>query len=371
MGAPTEHRSSLRTTTRSAVAQNRAPCGRSLWMPATGFTLLALVSALLVHTDADSRPAAACRGLTGLVFYGHSSSVPRHYGRLTETRGGGGLSLLPLAENAGRPMSAVMQLAFAGGKLKSDDDEPAATISSEPPPRTPQPVRFFSGLTDWAVLQRAPDAANVFGMLGEGGTAAKVTVSSETGTESMYEVAAVTDGHAWKATLKPTPSGGGDVTITVTCTGCTNQTAAVLRHVSFGDVYYCAGQSNMWLPLGNTLTRNATVSALAKGEYRNIRLVAGDSQIQAQTCGWAYSHDSSQTLGSSASTDHTSKCGWQTAAAAATDGLCSGVTQLQANGTSVGTCSLERFSAACYCECLGYTHVSEAAAVVLEFDSKR
>ena len=345
-------------------------------MPATGFTLLALVPALLVHADADSRPAAACRGLTGLVFYGHSSSVPRHYGRLTETRGGGGLSPIPLAENAGRSMSAVMQLAFAGGKLKSDDDEPAAaTISSSPPPppRTPQPVRFFSGLTDWAVLQRAPDAANVFGTLGDGGTAARVTVSSETGTDSMYEVAAVTDGHAWKATLKPTPSGGGDVTITVTCTGCTNQTAAVLRHVTFGDVYYCAGQSNMWLPLGNTLTRNATVSALAKGEYRNIRLMAGDSQIQAQTCGWAHSDDSSQTLGSSASTDHTSKCGWQTAAAAATDGLCSGVTQFQANGTSlsVGTCSLERFSAACYCECLGCTHISEAAAVVFEFDPKR
>ena len=85
-------------------------------MSATGFGLMALVSAALIH--ADSRPAAARAGLYGL----------------TETRSG--LSLMSVDVNSGNLTligTAVMQLAFAGGKLKSDDDE-TGTASS-----------FFSG----------------------------------------------------------------------------------------------------------------------------------------------------------------------------------------------------------------------------------
>ena len=107
----------------------------------------------------------------------------------------------------------------------------------------PQPIRFFSGLTDWAVLQRAPAKANVFGVLGDGGTAASVTVTSSSPSFPPYTVAASTDaGGGWTAALRPAAS-GGDVTITATCTGCRNATAATVRHLTFGDVYYCAGQS--------------------------------------------------------------------------------------------------------------------------------
>ena len=222
----------------------------------------------------------------------------------------------------------------------------AAPSTGSPAPAPPaQPIRFFSGLTDWAVLQRAPAAANVYGTLGAGGTAATVTVSSAGDEFATYEVTGVTDGRAWKAALKPA-TGSADVTITARCTGCANATAAVLRHVTFGDVFYCAGQSNMWLPLGNTLTRNATVAALAQGTFSNIRLMAGDSQIQATSCGWADDSGGSEGLG--ATTDHTSKCGWQTAAAAATDGVCTGMSHFLPNGSQPQTCSLERFSAACY-----------------------
>ena len=210
-------------------------------------------------------------------------------------------------------------------------------------------ISFFSGLSDFAVLQRAPAAANVYGALGDGGTAAHVTVSEAGGAFAAYTVAATADaqGKTWKAALKPMPS-GGDVTVTATCTGCSNATAAVLRHVTFGDVFYCAGQSNMWLPLGNTLTRNTTVAALARGNFSNIRLMAGDSQIQATLCGWAGGGDGSGSEGLGATTDHTTKCGWQTAAAAATDGVCTGMSHFLPNGSQPQTCSLERFSAACY-----------------------
>ena len=211
-------------------------------------------------------------------------------------------------------------------------------------------ISFFSGLSDFAVLQRAPAAANVYGALGDGGTAAFVTVSEAGGAFAAYTVAATADaqGKAWKVALKPMPS-GGDVTVTAHCTGCANATAAVLRHVTFGDVFYCAGQSNMWLPLGNTLTRNATVAALARGNFSNIRLMAGDSQIQATSCGWAGGDgDVSEGLLLGATTDHTTKCGWQTAAAAATDGVCTGMSHFLTNRSQPQTCSLERFSAACY-----------------------
>ena len=40
---------------------------------------------------------------------------------------------------------------------------------------------------------------------------------------------------------------------------------------TFGDVVYCSGQSNMWLPLLHTLTRNDTLASLAAGKYPNIR----------------------------------------------------------------------------------------------------
>ena len=113
--------------------------------------------------------------------------------------------------------------------------------ASPPPP--PQPIRFFSGLTDWAVLQRAPAKANVYGVLGDGGTAASVTVTSATGGFAAYTVAASTDaGGGWTAALRPAAS-GGDVSITATCTGCRNATAVTINHVTFGDVFYCAGQS--------------------------------------------------------------------------------------------------------------------------------
>ena len=217
-----------------------------------------------------------------------------------------------------------------------------ALVSAKPPPLPPG-ISFFTGLTDGAVLQRAPKAANVYGTLGKGGTGATVAVSSADGAFAAYSVEASVAGAAWKAALKPMPD-GGDVKITATCTGCADAKPAVLQHVAFGDVYYCSGQSNMWLPLSNTLTRNATVAALADGQLKNIRLMAGDSQIMSTSCGWGGG-------GAGLGTDHTSKCGWQTAAAAATDGLCTGMTIFLPNGTGVKTCSLERFSAACTCRC--------------------
>ena len=76
---------------------------------------------------------------------------------------------------------------------------------------------------------------------------------------------------SWKACLKPTAA-GGDFTLTATCTGCTNKTPAVLEHVTFGDVWYCAGQSNMALSMLHSFNRNKTRDAIVAGKYANIRI---------------------------------------------------------------------------------------------------
>ena len=89
------------------------------------------------------------------------------------------------------------------------------------------------------VLQQAPAKACVYGMLGAGGTAATVKMSSMSDdVEIGQEIAAeVTSGGHWKACLDPQKA-GGDYAITATCTGCTGAKATVsIEHVTFGDVW--------------------------------------------------------------------------------------------------------------------------------------
>ena len=79
--------------------------------------------------------------------------------------------------------------------------------------------------------------------------------------------------NTWKVLLHPTAA-GGDYTITAACTGCSAEdtiTSASIKHVTFGDMWYCTGQSNMWLPVQYSFSRNRTVAAIAGGKYANIR----------------------------------------------------------------------------------------------------
>lgn len=62
--------------------------------------------------------------------------------------------------------------------------------------------------------------------------------------------------NSWKAVLKPTKA-GGDYTIMAKCIGCGAAPAATtLAHITFGDMWYCTGQSNMWLPVQYSFSRN-------------------------------------------------------------------------------------------------------------------
>ena len=42
---------------------------------------------------------------------------------------------------------------------------------------------------------------------------------------------------------------------------------------------FCSGQSNMWLPMQHTLTRNRTYDALDDGRYQNVRIYKREQMI--------------------------------------------------------------------------------------------
>ena len=83
---------------------------------------------------------------------------------------------------------------------------------------------------------------------------------------------------SWKALLPPQPQ-GGDFTVTAACAGCSSlaPSSASIVNVTFGDVWFCQGQSNMWLPVRNTYERNFTARNISQGRYSNIRMMAGVS----------------------------------------------------------------------------------------------
>lgn len=153
-----------------------------------------------------------------------------------------------------------------------------------PPPQPPEPTRFNATFSDYAVLQAAPSKAAVYGVAGEpigaNGTQ-KISVMLSSALMDVPDIVGTTTVSAsgeWISYFPP-QAPGGDWTVTARCTsGCKNTTVATLEHVVFGDVWYCAGQSNMWLPLHYTYSRNHTVANISAGAYDNIRLMAGDSQ---------------------------------------------------------------------------------------------
>jgi hypothetical protein len=158
------------------------------------------------------------------------------------------------------------------------------------------------------VLQQAPSKSAVYGIAVGNPSAVKVTVFDEekktsyvvdaefntthqpfgdpqyVGGEADYasKGAYVGGPHStWKAFLKPTPA-GGNFTITAVCTGCYEDTATPFASISvsnitWGDVWHCSGQSNMWLPVGNSFAHNDTIKNISAGKYHNIRLMAGNS----------------------------------------------------------------------------------------------
>ena len=144
-------------------------------------------------------------------------------------------------------------------------------------------LNFSNVFSDGVVLQMQPAKTAVYGPVGTGGgSGAKVTVTVASSTGGvLYTVAATVDVAAgtWKAYLKPHPA-GGSYKITAKCeSGCTG--SIELMDATFGDVWYCAGQSNMALPFQHTYARNSTLAAIKKGTLGDIRITGLKGNMNA------------------------------------------------------------------------------------------
>jgi hypothetical protein len=126
----------------------------------------------------------------------------------------------------------------------------AEAAAGDPPPVMPTNGTFFAGsLTDNAVLQKGTAHAAVYGVSFGASSKTKVTVTvAEEGQPSytvdaeMIPIAGHESNVTWKALLHPHAEQGGSATISAACSGCTNTTAAVIKGVTWGDVWFCFGQ---------------------------------------------------------------------------------------------------------------------------------
>ena len=136
---------------------------------------------------------------------------------------------------------------------------------------------FASGLSSGAVLQQSPASAVLYGSVNKNSpSGSAVTVflnASDRSTSQIFHGVVATDG-TWRVQLSP-QSVGGNYSVKATCEACAGVKTATISDLTFGDVFYCGGQSNMWLPLWFTFARNATTIKVLNGSYSNIRLWRG------------------------------------------------------------------------------------------------
>eukprot|EP00041_Stephanoeca_diplocostata_P018767 m.396690 g.396690 ORF g.396690 m.396690 type:complete len:756 (+) comp21114_c0_seq4:60-2327(+) len=188
----------------------------------------------------------------------------------------------------------------AAAELYGFEDDLDKLFGGPPPPPAPPAFGFNLNHGNWMVLQQAPAKSAVYGTLGVGGTAVKVSMCADNGGAPCNTIdAKINATHqpvgyqdpngvpfpvtaSWKALLPPMPA-GGSFTITATCTGCTDVNKTItLTNVTFGDMWYCSGQSNMWLPVQYSFSRNESLAAVQAGKYNNIRGIFAPSATTYQ-----------------------------------------------------------------------------------------
>jgi hypothetical protein len=208
-------------------------------------------------------------------------------------------------------------------------------------PLDPQPFAFDAAFGDNMVLQHGSKAA-IYGFLGPNCTGVKLDVYSEGEGGGDHRLVYTTDkalinathqpfGKGWGVRpcnkhdcpgkydmnpfnpwneplpkwkiLLPQQKAGGNFTFSATCltkkennindvseekgaieldddndNDDDDKTTISITNVTFGDIWYCSGQSNMNLPLIHTFHRNETAkNILYKNKYSNIRIMAGSS----------------------------------------------------------------------------------------------
>ena len=160
-------------------------------------------------------------------------------------------------------------------------------------------VTFHKAFTDNAVLQQAPARSAVFGscMLDASTSSVSATailvVTLEHHSGRVVQEASTLlkagGGQLWEwKVLFPDPVADTGEEYSLHATLWRSEAlrgkregelgGATVHHIVFGDVWLCAGQSNMWLPLSHTFHRNHSIAAVQRGHLRNVRLTCGNSQ---------------------------------------------------------------------------------------------
>jgi hypothetical protein len=164
------------------------------------------------------------------------------------------------------------------------------SAASPPPPIAP--IQFSAGFSNGAVLQRGDVGIAVYGFAAEdaavkvtvsGGGAADYTVDallSKWVDDSGCNASACPDprtrpmpahgGYVWRAQLRAQPKAGGDYSISVSSPAAVNETITV-ANLTYGDVYFCSGQSNMDLELYFTFSVDELKAQMQAGKYSNLR----------------------------------------------------------------------------------------------------
>lgn len=75
----------------------------------------------------------------------------------------------------------------------------------------------------------------------------------------------------WRAELKPQPTAGGVYTVTAVTSGSAANSTITLARVTYGDVYFCSGQSNMALETYYTFSADTLKAEIAGGKYSGLR----------------------------------------------------------------------------------------------------
>ena len=106
-----------------------------------------------------------------------------------------------------------------------------------PPRQKPAPgVHFSSVFSDFAVLQRAPAQAALYGIVVPPPAAGSVSITVSPPMQGKKTFASGLNAQGeWKVLLPPMPA-GGEFNAILTCPDCANKTATVISNLTFGDI---------------------------------------------------------------------------------------------------------------------------------------
>ena len=135
-------------------------------------------------------------------------------------------------------------------------------------------VIFSAVFSDNAVLQREPHHAALYGTCDTFNALIVLTMSNMNNLSDIQSFSTISQtNNEWNFMLPQTYKNGGNYTLKVQCRNCTiSNSEDTLYNITFGDIYFCAGQSNMALGTQNTFSANYTYTNITKlGKYSNIR----------------------------------------------------------------------------------------------------